>query len=213
VTPPYDGEHWAAVEWSNKHQCWCIEDSTGACLAHQEAIQGAAASKDAAVALATEMIRDGRMPSPQEARQEANQRRWARLSEEERALEEARAADEERRRLAREKRDKQPEVQRRQAAAQQQRERERQAWDAEWKATWRDNAEQPLCEMLNEVFDFADPELWKSNSFAALCPRLIIHLEAVVACLDQHLTTRAIRANAGEPQLAKAREILALLRA
>ena len=44
----------------------------------------------------------------------------------------------------------------------------------------RDRAEPPLYETLSEVFDFADPELWKSNSFAALRPRLIIHVEAVV---------------------------------
>jgi hypothetical protein len=155
------------------------------------------------------MIRDGRMPSPQEARQEVNQRRWARLSEEERAIEEARAADQERRRQAREKRAQQPSEQRRRAAAQQRREEERRAWDADWQARRREDDEQPLYEMLNEVFDFADPELWKSNSFAALRPRLIIHLEAVVAKLERQRLSGTLYQ---EPQrLTKAREILELL--
>jgi hypothetical protein len=30
--------------------------------------------------------------------------------------------------------------------------------------------------MMDEIFDFADPDLWKSNSFAVLRPRLIINL-------------------------------------
>jgi hypothetical protein len=47
---------------------------------------------------------------------------------------------------------------------------------AELKTRWREDGEQPLYEMLNDVFDFTDPELWKSNSFAALRPRLVIHL-------------------------------------
>lgn len=80
-----DDEHWASVEWSEKHQCWCIEDVTGACLAHEESISGAAANKDAAVALAEAMIRDGRIPTPQEAR-------WARLPEGERPSLSRRAA-------------------------------------------------------------------------------------------------------------------------
>jgi hypothetical protein len=189
-----DGEYWAAVEWSNKHHCWCIEDSTGACLAHQEAIQGAAASKDAAVALATEMIRDGRMPSPQEAREEAKQRRWARLSEEERTLEEARAADWERLRLAREKRAQQPAEQRRRAEARQRAEEHTKLLHARYANDWQENQAPPLDEVLADVFDFADPELWKSNSFSALRPRLVVHVSARVAKLEYELACTIDRA-------------------
>jgi hypothetical protein len=41
--------------------------------------------------------------------------------------------------------------------------------------------------MLADVFDFADPNLWKSNSFAALRPRLVIHVRAVFAKLEYEL--------------------------
>jgi hypothetical protein len=40
-----NGEYWAAVEWSERRQCWCIEDAEGACLAHTSHIQGQARSK------------------------------------------------------------------------------------------------------------------------------------------------------------------------
>jgi hypothetical protein len=33
-------EHWASVEWSEKHQAWCIEDVEGRCLAHAASISG-----------------------------------------------------------------------------------------------------------------------------------------------------------------------------
>jgi hypothetical protein len=214
-------EYWAAVEWSEKHHCWCIEDSEGACLAHEEAIRGAAASKDGAVALATEMIRDGRMPSPQEAKQ----LRWERLPEEERVWLEARAAERAAEEERRRERDKDPAVQRRRAKAQQRAEEERQASTAAWETKRLEDAAQPVYEVLNDVFDFADPELWKSNSFAALRPRLILHLEAVVANLERD-RLRAITEMKGRnrvwykreldekvPRLAKAREILELLRA
>ena len=42
-------------------------------------------------------------------------------------------------------------------------------------------------ETLAEAFDFADPELWKSNSWAAMRPRLIVHQRAVVAKLESDL--------------------------
>ena len=214
-----DGEYWAAVEWSNKHQCWCIEDCEGRCLAHQDAIRGAAESKDAAVALAEAMIRDRRMPTPQEARR----LRWAKLPEPVRERREAREADDERRRLARQKRAQQPAAQRRRAEAQQRRVAEHRAWSADWDARRREAAEQPLYEMLAETFDFTDPELWKSNSFAALRPRLIIYLEAQVARLESDRISAENRQTARwrvwsqrqlaaiTPRLAKAREILELL--
>lgn len=188
------GEYWAAVEWSQKHQCWCIEDVTGACLAHEDGIRGAAATEDAAVALAEAMIRDGRMPSPQEAWRHRQESRWQALPEAERerirAAEAAAKAEVERKRRAREKRARQPAVQRREAEKKGREAAFLRAWDAERRTRSAEAAAAPLYEVLNDIFDFADPELWKSNSFAALRPRLVIHVEAVVARLESHLASR-----------------------
>ena len=63
------GETWGAVEWSEKRGVWCIEDAEGRCLRHASSIQGQAAAKEEAIALAEQMVRDGRMPSPEEAAQ------------------------------------------------------------------------------------------------------------------------------------------------
>jgi hypothetical protein len=174
-----------SVEWSEKHQCWCIEDAAGACLAHEEAIHGAAESKDAALALAEAMIRHGRMPIREEAR-------WMRLPEAERGETTFAQymANETRRRRAKEKRAQQPAQLRRVAEAQQLQEQENQAWLTQWQTEAAERREQPLYEVLSEIFDFADPELWKSNSFAALRPRLIVHLEAVVAELERRAVSR-----------------------
>src|ERR1700677_335043 len=139
-----DGEHWASVEWSEKRQQWCIEDVEGRCLTHTASIRGRAPSKEEAVALAEAMIRDGRMPSPGEARADA----------------------EERRRVEREKRAKRPSEQKRKA----EREAEREASRLRWETERAEEEALPLYETLDEAFDLADPDLWKSNSFAALKP-------------------------------------------
>jgi len=228
-----DGAVFARVEWSEKRKLWCIEDSQGACLRHVESIHGPAASKDEAVALAEAMVRDGRMPSPAEAKAAAMERRTEaeKLRDEKAAklerqrfearaeamvkegrastLDEARTllkafkaeqeseaaaeaaarqAEYERLRKAREKRANQPaELKRRaeQAAARAER---RAKMEAESVAFYRQrDAEQhereaePLHEVLDNAFDLGDPDLWKSNSFAALKPRLIVHVEAVIA--------------------------------
>src|SRR5260370_6796421 len=125
------------------------------------------------------MIRDGRMPSPERAKKAREERL--------------------------DRRRQQPAAQRRRA----QRQEQRKAWNTEWQKRRREDAEQPLYEMLSEVFDFADPELWKSNSFAAMRPRLIVHLEAVVANLERQRVTGTLYK--GEERLAKAREILEVL--
>jgi hypothetical protein len=62
-----DGVLWASVEWSPRRGAWCIEDGVGKCLAHVEHIHGEDADADRALRLARRMIRDGRMPTPEEA--------------------------------------------------------------------------------------------------------------------------------------------------
>jgi hypothetical protein len=146
-----------SVEWSEKRQQWCIEDVEGRCLAHRASIHGMTASKGEAVALAEAMIRDGRMPSPKEARAQAQERR----------------------RVEREKRAKPSEIRRREARA-----AERAAWGRLWEAQSAEKKAQPLYELFDEAFDLADPEIWKSNSFAAFRPRLIIHVKAAIAALE-----------------------------
>ena len=58
---------WAYVEWSEKRQEWCIEDSLGRCLKHAGDLRGTADSKHGVIELAQQMIRDGRLPTPLEA--------------------------------------------------------------------------------------------------------------------------------------------------
>ena len=121
-----DGEYWAAVEWSEKRQRWCVEDVEGQCLRHVGSIRGMAASKDEAVALATAMIADGRMPTPEQAR----------------------AEHEERRRVAREKRQQQPSEIRRREERQEQLSRWGDAATEEWKARTAEDKAPPLYETL-----------------------------------------------------------------
>jgi len=69
--------HWGAVEWSPTRRRWCIEDAAGACLAHCEHIHGEHVDQQTAVALAKRMILDGRMPTPEEARRQLQERQAA----------------------------------------------------------------------------------------------------------------------------------------
>lgn len=69
-----DGVVFARVEWSERRQKFCIEDSEGQCLKHVGSIKGMSASKDEAAALAIAMVRDGRMPDPKTARAEHAER-------------------------------------------------------------------------------------------------------------------------------------------
>jgi hypothetical protein len=118
----------------------------------------------------------------------------------------ARAEHEERRRIAREKRAARPSEQRRKA----QREAEMEVCRHMWEAERRDEEAQPLFEALDQAFNLTDPQLWKSNSFASLKPRLIIHLEAEVARLEYDQQ----RWRKSDPQrLERARAALAALRA
>ena len=177
------GEYWAAVEWSEKRQLWCIEDAEGKCLAHAASTHGTATSKAAAVELAKQMILDGRMPSPQDAR----------------------TVTEERRRLAREKRDNQPSVIRRRAKQ----EARDLAMRANWEAERRDRQEPPIWVLISELLDLADPDIWKNNVVASMRPRLAIYFQAVVAELEyKQLVGWPTDV---EARLADARRILALL--
>jgi hypothetical protein len=57
-------------------------------------------------------------------------------------------------------------------------------------AEWRDREAGGLWEAFDAVHDFTDPELWRSNSWASLRPRLIVHFEAVVAEFRSKLRER-----------------------
>ena len=179
-----DDELWGAVEWSEKRQAWCIEDAQGRCLSHKSHVHGSAVAKNEAVALAQAMIADGRMPTPEQAKQA----RKARL--------EARHA-------------RPAEITRRQ-----QREEADRLLHVHTDADFCEREAAPMWEVLDQALDLTDPELWKSNSFAALRPRLIIHLEAVIAHLEYeqaHMRRRWGELGEIAPRLAKAREILELL--
>jgi hypothetical protein len=149
------GELWAAVEWSEKRQAWCIEDSAGRCLRHHGHIHGREASKEAAVKLARAMIRDGRMPDPATA--EAN------LRAEQKA--------------GREKRERQPA----QIAKRERLQRHSEATSKSYEMEYEEKQAPPFYEVMADAFDFTDSELWKSNSFATIRPRLLLNVRAAIA--------------------------------
>lgn len=183
-------EFWGAIEWSAKREAWCIEDAEGACLSHVASIRGQTSSRAKAVTLAREMIRDGRLPTPEQAKAEHKARRTAQA----------------------ERRARQPAVQARKQA----RAEEMAQWRARSDLEFDDRRAQPMWEALHEVFDFADPELWRSNSFAVLRPRLIVHLRAVVANLEKECGYSRKFPNQlaeAEAKLAKARTVLAAMEA
>ena len=167
-----DGEMWGAVEWSEKHGVWCIEDAEGQCLNHTASIRGRAESREEAIAFAEQMIREGTMPSPEEARRLHRER-----------LE-----------RQREQRDKQPaEIRKAQA-----REEESRLLTASFAAERTERAATPFYETFAEAFDLADPDLWRSNSFAMLRPRLLVEVRAAVAGSSMNSTTPAPLDDGGE---------------
>jgi hypothetical protein len=184
-----DGELWSEVEWSEKRQRWCIQDAQGRCLTHKDHIHAFEVDKAAAVALAKEMIRDGRLPSPEEA----GQQRKERLQRD------------------RERRAKQPSEIRRREKREEDYRLDREKWEAEK----RDENETPLWEVLADAINLDDPELWKSNSFALLRPRLIITLRAAIADLDYNRRHGFYRWKSSEQEkrLVRARRILECLEA
>jgi len=62
-----DGQLWSEVEWSASRRAWCIQDAAGHCLTHVEHIHAQDVDAQSAVRLAKKMIRDGRMPTPEQA--------------------------------------------------------------------------------------------------------------------------------------------------
>jgi hypothetical protein len=182
------GETWGAVEWSDKRQAWCVEDAAGRCLRHASSTHGQAAAKEDAIALAERMVRDGTLPAPEEARQRRHE-----IAQRER-----------------EKRAKRPsEIRRKEERKQERAERDR-MFGAYWKAHHENEIATPFFEIFAEAFDLADPDLWKSNSFALLRPRLVIETRAAIADLEYTLH-RAKHPSQGEARLQRARKILALL--
>jgi hypothetical protein len=69
-----NGKLWAGVEWSASRRGWCIQDASGRCLAHCDAIHGQDVDAQTAVKLAKAMIRDGRMPCPEGAHEQLEER-------------------------------------------------------------------------------------------------------------------------------------------
>ena len=58
---------WSEVEWSRSRRAWCIQDAAGRCLTHVEHILEQDRDVQTAIRLAKRMIRDGRMPTPEDA--------------------------------------------------------------------------------------------------------------------------------------------------
>jgi hypothetical protein len=195
-----DGQLWSEVEWSEKRQAWCIQDAEGQCLRHVASIRATVPDKAAAVALAQAMIRDGRMPTPEQAKQDHAERQQR----------------------ERERREKRPsEIARREAREKEDRlsaEHYRLEYVEEKRAT-------PYWELLADVFDLADPDLWKRNSFAPLRDRLILSLKTEIAG-SEYKRLAALRRRGKKrfarlsetprhkqaaARLARAKELLALL--
>ena len=83
---------WACVEWSPSRRAWCVQDASGRCLAHCDAIHGQDVDAQTAVRLAKRMIVDGRMPTPEDAElQLAERLRHDRLGEPWELLQDAKA--------------------------------------------------------------------------------------------------------------------------
>ena len=181
-----DDELWGAVEWSEKRQAWCIEDAQGRCLSHKSHVHGSAVAKNEAVALAQAMIADGRMPTPEQAKQTRKARLEAR-------------------------RDRPAEITRRQ-----QRQEADRLLQVLMDADFCEREAAPMWEVLDQALDLTDPELWKSNSFAVVRPRLVIALQAYIAKVEYEAAAHEAgrgrwRRPVDEPRLARAKQLLAVL--
>jgi hypothetical protein len=72
-----NGVLWSEVEWSASRRRWCVQDAAGHCLAHVEHIHAEDVDAESAIRLAKRMIRDGRMPTPEEAAGQLRERQEA----------------------------------------------------------------------------------------------------------------------------------------
>jgi hypothetical protein len=123
------------------------------------------------------------------------------------APEEARRLRHEAAQREREKRAKRPsEIRRKQARAER-----RRLLHESFEAESADRSATPFFEIFAEAFDLADPDLWKSNSFAMLRPRLVIEAKAAIAHLEYtlHLNKRSWPEDVA--RLLRGRKILVLL--
>lgn len=65
---------WAEIDYSAQRKAYCIQDATGYCLNHTKQIReeiggpNSMSAFDAAIERTKQMIRDGSMPTPEEAR-------------------------------------------------------------------------------------------------------------------------------------------------
>jgi hypothetical protein len=69
-----DGQLWSEVEWSASRKAWCIQDAAGRCLTHLEHIHAQNIDAEAAIRLAKRMIRNGALPTPEDAEQQLQER-------------------------------------------------------------------------------------------------------------------------------------------
>jgi hypothetical protein len=98
----------------------------------------------------------------------------------------------------------------------QRREKEKGLLTARWKAEQEEFSELPLYKGLADAFDLAGPDLWRSNTFASLRPRLISYVEHAIAVLEFQSGSRYgsifLAPREAERRLQRAREILQLLK-
>jgi hypothetical protein len=71
------GVMWSEVEWSPERRAWCIQDASGRCLLHCESIVEQDDDEIVAIDTAKRMIRDGSMPTPEEAHAAHEERQLA----------------------------------------------------------------------------------------------------------------------------------------
>ena len=62
-----NGVAWGCVEWSDTRKVWCIQDAAGRCLDHYSVVHGEDQDRAGAVALAKIMLRNGTLPTPEQA--------------------------------------------------------------------------------------------------------------------------------------------------
>jgi hypothetical protein len=173
------GEVWAHIEWSEREQKWCIEDAYTMCVKH---IYGTLEDRDAAIALAQEMIRDGRIPCPEEAIRRGRRRDRGLPPDEELSPEQQAE-----RKAKRERRANQPaQIRAREERAELDK-LERMLNRTDYEIRTQAEQQPPWYEILASLFELADPDLWKSNVFASMRPALAIRLEREVFKLEQHL--------------------------